>query len=76
MPRSVLYIVFILPDIIDTPLKRAYSGVFSECLVEKVASIIGHEANLADIGYSIKLFENVGLKLKFTGYNDKLLVFV
>lgn len=31
---------------------------------------------LADISYSIKSFENVGFKVKFTGYNDKLMNFV
>jgi len=45
-------------------------------LIEKVTEEIGYEAVLADISYSIKSFENVGFKVKFTGYNDKLMNFV
>lgn len=52
---------------------RAYFGVYTESIIEKVTSEIGYEACLADVGYSIKEFENVGFKLKFSGYNDKLL---
>ena len=37
---------------------------------------IGYEATTADLSYSCKVFENVGLKFKFKGYNDKLPVFV
>ena len=45
-------------------------------MIEKVTEEIGYEAVLADISYSIKSFENVGFKVKFTGYNDKLMNFV
>lgn len=31
---------------------------------------------MADVDYSIKSFENIGFKLKFAGYNDKLANFV
>jgi secreted Zn-dependent insulinase-like peptidase len=45
-------------------------------LIEQVTSEIGYEAVLADIEYSIKSFENIGFKLKFSGYNDKLSTFI
>lgn len=31
---------------------------------------------MADMEYSIKSFENLGFKLKFAGYNDKLPYFI
>lgn len=45
-------------------------------MIEKVTKKIGYEATLADISYSCKVFENVGLKFKFKGYNDKLSYFI
>lgn len=30
---------------------------------------------LSDTSYSIKSFENVGFKIKFTGYSDKIVKF-
>ena len=45
-------------------------------MIEKVSKIIGWEANLADIGYSAHVFENIGLKFSFSGYNDKITNFI
>lgn len=41
-----------------------------DSLAEKITATIGYEAVLADMNYSIKSFENIGYKLKFSGYND------
>ena len=76
MPRAVIQLVFIAPKLYDNPKLRAYFSVYTDALIEKVTSIIGYEAVLSDIAYSIKSFENIGFKLKFSGYNDKLLTFV
>ena len=45
-------------------------------LIEKLSKHIGFEATQADVAYSIKVFENVALKFKFKGYNDKLEIFI
>jgi secreted Zn-dependent insulinase-like peptidase len=41
-----------------------------------VNSEVGYEANIADVSYSIKAFENLGFKVKFSGFNDKLFAFI
>lgn len=76
MPRAVIYIVFEASGLHITPKLRTYFGIYTESIIEKVTSEIGYEAVLADVAYSIKDFENVGFKLKFSGYNDKLIHFV
>jgi secreted Zn-dependent insulinase-like peptidase len=58
------------------PRYRAFLSVYTDALIEKVTAIIGYEAVLSDIAYSIKSFENLGFKLKFSGYNDKLIKFI
>ena len=45
-------------------------------IVEKVSKLFGYEANMADIVYKIKIQENYGLRFKFKGYSDKLIVFI
>lgn len=47
-----------------------------DALIEKVSQKIGFEAVAADMTYSVKVFENHGLKFKFKGYNDKLPYFI
>jgi len=76
MPREVIQIIFITPGIFSSPKLRAYFSVYTDALVEKVTATIGYEAVLADMSYSIKSFENIGFKLKFCGYNDKLVTFM
>jgi secreted Zn-dependent insulinase-like peptidase len=76
MPRAVVHIVFIVPNLFNSPKMRAFMSVYTDALIEKVTAEIGYEAVLSDIAYSIKSFENLGYKLKFSGYNDKLLDFI
>ena len=76
MPRSIIQIIFITPSLFSSPKLRAYFSVYTDALVEKVTATIGYEAVLADMSYSIKSFENIGFKLKFSGYNDKLVAFM
>jgi secreted Zn-dependent insulinase-like peptidase len=76
MPRIVVQLVFILPKMFETPKLRGYFAVYTDCLIEKITADIGYEAVLSDIAYSIKSFENVGFKIKFSGYNDKLINFI
>ena len=76
MPRSVVQIIFILPKLFETPQRRGYFAVYLEALIEKITALVGYEAVLADVQYSIKVFENLGYKIKFSGYNDKLMNFI
>jgi secreted Zn-dependent insulinase-like peptidase len=76
MPRVVIQLIFIVPGMFVSPKLRSYFTVYTDCLVEKVTEEIGYEAVLSDISYSIKSFENVGFKVKFSGYSDKLMNFV
>lgn len=76
MPRAIIQFILYIPGITDSPLKKGMNAIFTDILIEKVTKRIGYEATLADIGYSIKIFENVGLKFKFKGYNDKLSYFI
>jgi secreted Zn-dependent insulinase-like peptidase len=64
-----------VPGLFSNPKLRSYFTVYTDCLVEKVTEEIGYEAVLSDISYSVKSFENVGFKVKFSGYNDKLFTF-
>lgn len=75
MPRAVIHLIFVVPNMYTTPKQRAFMSVYTDALIEKVTAEIGYEAVLSDIAYSIKSFENLGFKLKFTGYNDKLITF-
>jgi secreted Zn-dependent insulinase-like peptidase len=45
-------------------------------MIEKISLEIGYQANLADVYYSAKTFENVGIKFKIKGYNHKLNEFI
>lgn len=76
MPRSVMQLILLAPEMFTDPKLRSYFTVYTDCLVEKVTEEIGYEAVLSDISYSIKSFENVGFKVKFSGYSDKLFNFV
>ena len=55
---------------------RAFFSVYTDCLIEKVTAEIGYEAVLSDVAFSIKSFENLGFKIKFSGYNDKISKFI
>jgi secreted Zn-dependent insulinase-like peptidase len=72
MPRVVVQLVFIVPELFTTPKLRGYFSVYTDCLIERITAEIGYEAVLADMSYSIKSFENLGFKIKFSGYNDKM----
>ena len=61
-----------MPDLFNTPQQRGFFSVYTDCLIEKITAVIGYEALLADISYSIKAFENLGYKIQFTGYNDNM----
>ena len=76
MPRVVVKLVFIVPGLFDSPKMRAYFSVYTDCLIEKITAEIGYEAVLSDVAFSIKSFENFGFKIKFSGYNDKILKFI
>lgn len=76
MPRAVIHLIFVIPNMYTTPKSRAFMSVYTDALIEKVTAEVGYEAVLSDIAYSIKSFENLGFKLKFTGYNDKLIAFI
>jgi secreted Zn-dependent insulinase-like peptidase len=76
MPRVVVQIVFIVSNLFATPKLRGYFSVYTDCLIEKITAEIGYEAVLSDIAFSIKSFENVGFKVKFSGYNDKIINFI
>ena len=65
-----------MPGLYDTPKLRSFFSVYTDCLIEKVTAEIGYEAVLSDIGFSIKSFENMGFKIKFSGYNDKIVKFI
>lgn len=60
----------------SSPKMRAYFSTYTDALIEFVTAEVGYEAVLSDISYSIKSIENIGFKLKFAGYNDKLVTFV
>ena len=76
MPRAVIQILFITPRLFCNPKLKVYFSVYTDALIELLTSVIGYEAVLADISFSIKSFENLGFKIKFSGYNDKLISFV
>jgi secreted Zn-dependent insulinase-like peptidase len=76
MPRVVVQLIFFVPKLFNSPKNKAFFSVYTDALIEKVTAEIGYEAVLSDIQYSIKSFENLGFKLKFSGYNDKLLNFI
>ena len=61
---------------VDEPIKRAKIAVLIEVVIEKVSQEFGYEATLADVSYNMKVFSNLGLKLKFKGFNDKLAEFI
>ena len=76
MPRAVVHLVFLVPGLFSSAKRRAFMSVYTDALIERVTEVIGYEAVLSDISYSIKSLENVGFRLKFSGYNDKLHTFI
>ena len=75
LPRVVVNLILYIPEVINSPTKRADIQFITTLCIEKVSKEVGFEATLADFSYSFKVFENLGLKIKFTGYDDKLIVF-
>ena len=65
-----------MPGLFGTPKLRSFFSVYTDCLIERITAEIGYEAVLSDIAYSIKSFENLGFKVKFSGYNDKIVTFI
>ena len=49
MPRIIINVILYIPNIVDTPLKRAHHAVFLDILIEKISMQIGYEATVADI---------------------------
>ena len=76
MPRIIVHLIFYIPNLCDSPLKRGCNSILCDLIAEKVSQVIGYEATLADVSYSIKIFEDQALKVKFKGYNDKLDQFI
>ena len=54
---------------------RAIFQVATDCIRQEINKKVGYEANLAQIGYSVSKFGEMGLCLSFDGYSDKLLDF-
>ena len=75
-PRAVIHVFMYVPNLVDQPLKRAKFAVFIDALVEAVSARMGYEATLACTCYSAKVYENIGIKFKFKGFNHKLPLFV
>lgn len=75
LPRVVVNLILYIPGVINSAAKRADVQFITILCIEKVSKEIGFEATLADFSYSFKVFENLGLKIKFTGYDDKLIIF-
>ena len=42
----------------------------------KIDEVIGDMANKADIGFNFSIMENYGISMKFSGYSDKIDVFI
>lgn len=76
MPRATVQFIFMSPNMFSEPSKRAYWSVFSDALIESITAEVGYEAILADFSYAVKGFENIGFKIKFYGFNDKLKEFI
>jgi secreted Zn-dependent insulinase-like peptidase len=76
MPRVIIQLIFFSPCFSDHPLKRVSNAVFIDAFMEKVSEEVGYLANMADVVYSVKTYENNGLKFKVKGYNHKLQIFL
>lgn len=64
-----------LPFYLKTPFDVANFHLMVDCIIESVNKDMGYEAELADISYKVKNFEDRGLKLHFSGYEATLLEF-
>ena len=73
-PRVIIEVLFYIPQIVNTPLKKGLLAIFNDVFVEKVTKNIGYQANMADVSYVVNLYENFGLKFEFRGYNSKTLL--
>ena len=76
MPRVNVNVICYIKDIISNPSKFALISIFIEIVLEKIQKIAGYQASMADISYSLKIHENLGLNFKFYGYNDKIIQFI
>ena len=60
----------------ETPTDVALFKVMKYCLKETVTKRIGYEAKLAQMKYSIYSIEDMSIRVKISGYSDKILIFV
>ena len=63
------------PLYLKSPKHFAHFEVMLDCLLETINKEEGYEANLADISYDCKNFEDRGLSISFSGYNSTLSTF-
>jgi len=66
----------LIEGLANEPLKSLKLSLFWEIVNEEVERKIGYEAGLADMSFTPELFEDVGINLKFSGYNEKMNFFV
>ncbi len=76
MPRVNINVICYIQDIINNPYKYAQISIFIEIVLEKIQKVVGYQASMADISYSLKIHENLGLNFKFYGYSDKIIQFI
>lgn len=79
-PTFFMHVIFLVkpnPDksYLQTPLDIAKFKITIDALYETFNAEHGYEANLADVAYSLKNYEDCGIKLKFTGYQATLIPF-
>ena len=58
MPRAIINQLFFIPGFFKDPMNRLTVSILINVVVETVSKIIGYEANMADIAYKIKIYEN------------------
>lgn len=75
-PKVSIQQVFYQGSIYDKPEKQALLSITLKMLKQKIDEEIGDAANKADIGFSIFMFDHFGLGMRFTGYSDKIDVFI
>jgi hypothetical protein len=73
MPRVNINIICYIRDVIDSPFKYALISIFIEVVLERIQKKAGYQATMADISYTFKIYENLGLNFRFYGYNDKII---
>ena len=61
---------------LKTPDDVAAFQVLSQCLDDTVAKEIGYEGELAHMTHSFESVEDMAVRIRITGYADKILVFI